>query len=160
MLKSIVSLFSSSNKLGNNFSYDANLLMSVSSLLISNKNSTIYCNWLDTNNNFWCRHELKIWISDALFGQKRFWDFHSRMLFFWTIRVYENRLKRSFHKSQFQNPQNLDGKTDCFTIHEETTSNSRWNKNKYIFAPTDRGALLKIPMKDCLKIKMIRDYIN
>ena len=82
------------------------------------------------------------------------------MSFFWAIRVYENQLKRSFHKSQFQNPQNLDGKTDRFTIHEETTSNSRWNKNKYIFAPTDRGALLKIPMKYYLKIKMIRDYIS
>ena len=39
--------------------------------------------------------------------------------------VYKNPLKKSLLKSQFQNPRNLDEKTDFFyTIHTKTTSSS------------------------------------
>ena len=74
-----VSLSLSSIKLGNNFNCDIYLLMTVSSLFISNKKSTILqlqywliIDWLPTNNRFWCRMELKMWISCALFEQNRF----------------------------------------------------------------------------------------
>ena len=63
----------SSNKLDNIFNCDANLQMPMSSQLFSNKR-VLSCNFLATNNNFWCRQKLKMWISGALFEQKR-WSF-------------------------------------------------------------------------------------
>ena len=107
LLITIVSLSLSSNKLGNNFNYDANLLMAMSSLLTSNIKKS--CNWLATNNNFWCRKELKMWISGALFEQKRFSFDNLTHVVFWTKDelFYKNPLKRSVLKSQFQNPRNL-----------------------------------------------------
>ena len=42
--------------------------------------------------------------------------------------VYENPLKRSVLKSQFQNPRNLYEKDRFHTILTKATSNSRWNK--------------------------------
>ena len=51
----------SSNKL-------TNLLMPMSWQLFSNKR-VLSCNFLATNNNFWCRQK---WISGALFAQKRY----------------------------------------------------------------------------------------
>ena len=59
------------NKLANNFNCDANLLVPMPSLLISNKKVLSY-HWFATDDNFWCRQELKMWISNALFEQKRF----------------------------------------------------------------------------------------
>ena len=48
-------------ELGNNFNCDFNLLMPMSLLLISNKKKVLSGNWLArTNNNFWCRQEIKI----------------------------------------------------------------------------------------------------
>ena len=53
--------------------------------------------------------------------------------------VYRNPLKRSVHKSQFQNPRNMDKKTDFFhTIHTKTTSSSEEKYIKYTFKPTAR----------------------
>ena len=43
--------------------------MPMSSQLFSNK-GVLSCNFLATNN-FWCRQKLKMWISGALFQQKR-----------------------------------------------------------------------------------------
>ena len=108
-LITIVSLSSSSNKLGNNFNCDTNLLMRMPSLLISNK-KVLSCKWLATNNNCWCRKELKMWISVALFEQKRFSFDNLAHVVFWTKDelFYKNPLKRSVLKSQFQNPRNLD----------------------------------------------------
>ena len=45
--------------------------MSMSSQLFSNIKRVLPCNCLATNNNFWCRQKLKIWISGVLFEQKR-----------------------------------------------------------------------------------------
>ena len=42
--------------------------------------------------------------------------------------AYENPLKRSVLKSQFQNPRNLYEKDRFHTILTKATSNSRWNK--------------------------------
>ena len=70
VLITIVSLSLSSNKLGNIFNCDINLLMPISSRLFSNKR-VLSCNFLATNNNFWCCQKLKMWISGALFEQKR-----------------------------------------------------------------------------------------
>ena len=41
------------------FNCDFKLLMSMPSLLISNK-KVLSCNWLATNNNFWCCQEIKM----------------------------------------------------------------------------------------------------
>ena len=71
VLITIVSSSLSLNKLGNNFNCDTNLLVPMPSLLISYKKVLSY-HWFATDNNFWCRQELKMWISDALFKQKRF----------------------------------------------------------------------------------------
>ena len=59
VLITILPLSVSSNILDNNFKCDTNLLMPLSWLLISNKN-VLTCNWLATNNIFWCRQRLKI----------------------------------------------------------------------------------------------------
>ena len=109
VLITIVSLSSSSNKLGNNFNCDTNLLMRMPLLLISNK-KVLSCKWLATNNNCWCRKELKIWISVALFEQKKFFFDNLAHVVFWTKGelFYKNPLKTSVLKSQFQNPRNLD----------------------------------------------------
>ena len=88
----IVSLSFSSNKVGNNFSCDTNLLMPMSSLLFSNK-ILLSCNWLATNNNFWCRQELKMWIFRCIIWRKE--------IFFWqsdTCR-YLNKRWTHFKKS-------------------------------------------------------------
>ena len=47
------------------------VVMSMSSQLFSNIKRVLPCNCLATNNNFWCRQKLKIWISGVLFEQKR-----------------------------------------------------------------------------------------
>ena len=47
------------------------VVMSMSSQLFSNIKRVLSCNCLATNNNFWCRQKLKIWISGVLFEQKR-----------------------------------------------------------------------------------------
>ena len=41
------------------FNCDFKLLMSMPSLLISNK-KVLSCNWLATNNNFWCCQEINM----------------------------------------------------------------------------------------------------
>ena len=53
--------------------------------------------------------------------------------------LYKNPLNRSVLKSQFQNPRNLDEKTDFFhTIHTKTTSSSEQKQIKYAFKVTAR----------------------
>ena len=42
------------------FNCDFKLLMPMPSLLISNKKKVLSCNWLATNNNFWCCQEIKM----------------------------------------------------------------------------------------------------
>ena len=84
LLIKIVSLSLCLNKRGSNFDCsDANLLMPMSSLLISNKKA-LSCNWLGTNNNFWCCQEFKMWISGALFEQIRFSFDNLTHVIFWT----------------------------------------------------------------------------
>ena len=61
----IVSLSLSSNKL-ELFNCDINLLMPLTSMLLSNKRVLSY-NLLACNNTFWCRQELKMWFSGSLF---------------------------------------------------------------------------------------------
>ena len=75
LLITIVSWSLSSNKLGNNFNCDTNLLMTKS------------CNWLATHNNFWCCNELKMWLSGALFEKKR--DF---LLTIWHMSFFEQKV--------------------------------------------------------------------
>ena len=77
---SIVSLSFSSTKVDN---VSCNLMMSMSSLLISNK-KFLSCKWLTTSNNFWCRQELKIGISGALFEEKGFSFDNLTHAVFWT----------------------------------------------------------------------------
>ena len=90
-----------------------------------------------TNNSFWCRKELKTWISCALSEQKRFSSGNLTHVVFWKKGElsYKNQLKRSVLKSQFHNPRNLDEKTDFFSIYAKITSNPRRNKKwiKYAF---------------------------
>ena len=108
LLITIVSLSLSSNKLG-----DTNLTViriywwQFFRCRYQIKKKT--CNWLATYNNFWCRKELKMWISGALFEQKRFSFDNLTHVVFWTKDelFYKNPLKRSVLKSQFQNPRNL-----------------------------------------------------
>ena len=94
VLITIRSLSLSSNRLGNNFNCDTNLLMPTSSLIISCK-KVLSCNWLATNNNFWFRHELKVWISGALFQPTRFSFDNLTHVVFWTKGelVFKNQLK-------------------------------------------------------------------
>ena len=111
VLIAIVSFTLSSNKLGNIFNCDTNLLLPMSWQLLSNK-KVLYWNCLATNNNFWCRQKLKMWILGALFEQKRF------LLTIWHISFFEQKansfIKIHFKwpvlKSQLQNLQNLDEK--------------------------------------------------
>ena len=124
-LITIVSFSLSSNKLGNNFNCASNLLMPISSLLISNK-KVLSCNWLATVNNFLGRKELKMWISGALFEQKRFSFDNLTYVVFWAKGELFNKnpLKGSVHISQFQNPRNrtdFSGFTQKqFQIHDKT----------------------------------------
>ena len=116
----------SSNNLGHNFDCDTNLLMPMSSLLISNKKIKS-CSWFGTNNNFWCRQELKMWISSALFEQMRFSFDNLTHVVFWTTKVehfYKNPWKRSVLKSQFQSQRNLVEKNLFF--HHSRKNNSKF----------------------------------
>ena len=112
LLITIDSFSLSSNKLGNNFDCGSNLLLPMSSLLISSKKVLSY-NCLAANNNFWCRQELKMWIAGALFEQMRFsFDNLTNVTFCAKAEhFYKNPLKRSDLKSQIQSPQNLVVKT-------------------------------------------------
>ena len=72
-----------------------------------------------------------MYVSDALFGQKRFSFSNLTHVPFLTKSefVYKNVLKRSVLKSQFQNPRNLDEKDWFFhMIDTKITSNSQRNK--------------------------------
>ena len=103
---------------------DTNLLMSMSLLLIFLK-KVLYCNWLATKNHFWSRQELKMWISGALFEEKRFsFDNLDTSYFVQKVNSFIKILK-----SQFQNPQNLKEKIFFFTVQTKVTSNSRQNRN-------------------------------
>ena len=132
-LITIVSLSLSSIKLGNNFNCDIFLLMTVSSLFISNEKSTILqlqywliIDWLATNNSFWCRIELKMWISCALFEQNRFFFDNVTHVVFWKKGelFYENPLRRSVLQSQFQNPRKLDEQNWFF--HDSRKNNFKF----------------------------------
>ena len=106
----IVSLSLSSNKLGNNLNCDTNLLMPTCSL----------------NNNFRCLQEFKIWLSGALFEQRRFSFDNLAYFVFWTKGelFYKNPLKRSVLKLKFQNPRNMDKKNQLF--HDPRRNNSKF----------------------------------
>ena len=138
-----------------------NLLMPISSLLISNKKVLSY-NWLATNNNFWCRQELKMFQMHNL--KKRDFPLAIWHMFFLTKgeHVYKNLFKRLVLKSKCQNPRNL-GKNNWFfhTINTKTTYNSRQNKKqiKYAFTSTARE-IVRGTTKHYVKIKMIWDFIN
>ena len=131
LLKTIVSSSLSLNKLGNNFDCDTDLLVPIPSLLISYKKVLSY-HWFATDDNFWCRQELKIWISDALFEQKRFPFDNLTHVVSWTKGelFYKNALKRSVLKSQFQNPRNLDEGNWCF--HDSRKNNFKFTKEQKI----------------------------
>ena len=124
--------------------------MPMSSLFISNK-KVLSCNWLGTNNIFWCRQDLKMRISGVLFEQMRFSFDNLTHVVFW-IKVenyYKNLLKRSVLKSQFQSLWNLVDKSLFFTLQAKTTRNSQLNKKqiKYALAPTSMGRSLEVPMR-------------
>ena len=124
--------------------------MPMSSLFISNK-KVLSCNWLGTNNIFWCRQDLKMRISGVLFYQMRFSFDNLTHVVFW-IKVencYKNLLKRSVLKSQFQSLWNLVDKSLFFTLQAKTTRNSQLNKKqiKYALAPTSMGRSLEVPMR-------------
>ena len=87
--------------------------MPMSLLLISNK-KVLSCNWLGTNNNFWC---CQLRISGALFEQIRFSFDNPTHVVFWTKveHFYKNSLKRPVFKSQFQSPRNLVKKNFIFS---------------------------------------------
>ena len=109
VLITTVPLSVSSNKLGNNFNCNTNLLMPTSLLLIVLK-KVLSCDWFATNNNFWCHQELKMWSSGALFEQKIFsFDNLTHAVF---LTKGEHFYKN--HKPQFQNPRNLDEKNWFF----------------------------------------------
>ena len=100
---------------GNNFNCDINLLVPMSSLLILNR-TVLSCNWLATKNNFWCRQGAKKCKFQMHHLDKKTLSFSNLTRFFLTKceLVYKNPVKRSVLKSQFQNPRNLDEKTDFF----------------------------------------------
>ena len=104
-----------SGNLDNNFDCDTNLLMPMFSLLISNR-KVLSCSWLGSNNNFWCRQELKMWVSGTLFEQMRFSFGNLIHVDFWTKvgHFYKNSLKRWVLKSHFESPRNLDEKNLFF----------------------------------------------
>ena len=150
MLIPILSLYLSSNKLGNNFNCDTNLLTPKFLLLISNK-KMLSCYWLATNDNFWCWQQLKKWISRALFEQRRFSFVNFTNTIFWTKGelVYKYLLIRSVLKSQYQNPWNLD--------------DSLKNNFKFLMEQRNRlNILLHRLLGRSLVgiIEMIWDYIN
>ena len=117
-------------KLGHNFNCDFNLLMSMSSLLISNKKKyDLAIDWLliipfdvvrRKNISFRCI----IGTKEIFFRQSDTCPFLTK-----DELVHKIPLKRSVLKSQFQNPRNLDEKDWFFhTIHTKTISNSPQNK--------------------------------
>ena len=124
--------------------------MPMSSLLISNQ-KVLSCNWLGTNNIFWCRQEWKMRISGVLFEQMRFSFDNLTHVVFWikVEKFYKNPLKRSVLKAQFQTLWNLVDKNLFFTIHAKTTRNSQLNKKqiKYVLASTSMGRSLEVPTK-------------
>ena len=71
-----------------------------------------------------------MWISGALFEQKRFsFDYLTHVVFWKKGELfYKNLLKMSVLKSLFQNPQIWTKKTDFFRILAKTTSNLQQNK--------------------------------
>ena len=129
VLLAIVSLSLSSNKLANNFNCDTNLLIVMLSLIISNK-KVLTCSCLATNNNFWCRQELKMWILGAFIKQKRFSFDNLANVVSWTKVVPSNKnpLKMSVFKSKFQNSRNLDEKNVFFHHSRKNNWNSRQSK--------------------------------
>ena len=62
------------------------------SLLLIFFQKVLSCNWLANNNNFSCRQELKIWVSCAIFEQKRISFDNLIHVAFWTKRelFYKN----------------------------------------------------------------------
>ena len=124
--------------------------MPMSSLLISNK-KVLSCNWLGTNNIFWCRQDLKMRISEVLFEQMRFsFDNLTHVVFWMKVEnFYKNLLKRSVLKLQFQSLWNLVDKNLFFTLQAKTTRNSQLNKKQIIYAlaPTSMGRSLEVPMR-------------
>ena len=113
------------HELGSNFNCDFNLLMPMSSLLISNKKK--YCLAIDWRllMSSGDKSVSFIWTKEIFFRQSDRCRFLTK-----DELVYKNPLKRSVLKLQFQNPRNLVGKDRFFhTIYTKTTSNSRRNKN-------------------------------
>ena len=113
------------HELGSNFNCDFNLLMPMSSLLISNKKK--YCLAIDWRllMSSGDKSVSFIWTKEIFFRQSDRCRFLTK-----DELVYKNPLKRSVLILQFQNPRNLEGKDRFFhTIYTKTTSNSRRNKN-------------------------------
>ena len=166
VLISIVLWSLSSNKLGNNFKCDTNLLMPMLSLLISNKKFFL-CNWLASKNSFWWHQELKMWISVALFEQKKLLLTILHMSFFEQkqnsfIKIRE-RDQSSNHN--FRIHQIWARKSVFLEIHTKTNSNSRLKKiQKRLNTLSHRlldGDSLEVPAKYyVVKIKMIWNYIS
>ena len=130
VLITIESFSLSSNKLDNNFDCDSNLLMPMSSLIISNKKLVLQL--VGCYNNFWCHQEFKMRISGALFEQMRFSFDNPTHVVFWAKveHFYKNPLKRSVLKSQFQSPRNLVEKNLFF--HHSRKNNSKLATEKKI----------------------------
>ena len=71
-----------------------------------------------------------MYVSDTLFGQKRFSFGNPTHVVFFNKRWTSLQKFVKVLKLKFQNPRNLDEKDGFFhTIHTKTTSNSQWNKN-------------------------------
>ena len=113
----------SSNKL-------TNLLMPMSWQLFSNKR-VLSCNFLATNNNFWCRQKLKMWISGALFEQKKcFFTIWHMSFFEQKVNAFIKILwKGQSSNCNFRIHKVWTRKTNFFTIHAKTTLNSQRTKN-------------------------------
>ena len=62
-----------------------------------------------------------MWISGALFEEKRFFFDNLTHVIFWTKGelFYKNPLKRSVLKSQFQNPRNVDEKNQFMQFKQK-----------------------------------------
>ena len=157
MLITIVSLSLCSNKLGNNFDCDTNLMMLMFSLLISNK-KVLSCNWLGTNKKavaqtcsvkkvfleisqnlqentcefYEVSKNTLFYRTPPLFEQMRFSFDNLTHVVFWTKveLFYKTQLKRSVLKSPFQNPRNLDEKKLFF--HHSQKNNSKFTTGQKI----------------------------
>ena len=101
------------------------------SLLIWCKKVLSY-RWFATDDNFWYRQELKMWISDALFEKKRFPFDNLTHVDSWTKGelFHKNALERSVLKSQFQNPRNQDEGNWYF--HDSRKNNFKFTKEQKI----------------------------